>query len=234
MIVSDDRKKGVILEVNSRPGLGGHMFPGQGKPRDFAKEIIDYYFPETKGKYRSNLYFDFDSILEAVMSRSVEDINVIPPPLEPLYGEKYVIQVDKEFTYEFRRRIRRQAIKREMHGYLEQIEGDIVTVVLLTTEPSDLDKIKQIIKEKMKLNILEELEWNKPLLMGFKTTSDTDLSKSEIRDLLVEKQQLERDYERIEKRYAQIQKSRFWRITSPLRYVIHNIKLLIRTILSKD
>src|SRR5699024_6537913 len=31
MIVSDDRKEGVILEVNTRPGLGGHLFPGEGK-----------------------------------------------------------------------------------------------------------------------------------------------------------------------------------------------------------
>src|SRR5699024_10851535 len=40
MIVSDDRKEGVILEVNSRPGIGGHLFPGEGEPKDFAKDII--------------------------------------------------------------------------------------------------------------------------------------------------------------------------------------------------
>src|SRR5690625_3512764 len=119
MIVSDDRSSGVILEVNTRPGLGGHLFPGKGEARDFAKAIIDYYFPETKNDHRSNLYFDFDSVIEAVTSRSVENIDIISPPKKPLIGKEYVIKVDQELFSNVRRYVRRQALIFEMHGYAE-------------------------------------------------------------------------------------------------------------------
>lgn len=233
MIVSDDRKKGVILEVNTRPGLGGHLFPGEGKPRDFAKEIIDYYFPETKGDYRSKLYFDFDSIIEAVTSRSVKDVNVISPPTEPLYGNKYIVQVDDELLDKFRSYIRRQALVRGMHGHTELIEESQVSIILLTKNKSDLKEIRKKI-DNFNATIIEEVNWDKPMLIGFETKRDNKLSRSEVRKLLSEMQQLELDNERLEKRYNQIQESRFWRITAPIRFVLHNIKLAVRSIRHKD
>src|SRR5699024_1061204 len=131
MIVSDDRKKGVILEVNSRPGLGGHMFPGQGKPRDFAKEIIDYYFAETRDKHRSDLYFDFDSILEAVMSSRVIDVDVIAPSEKKLSGRSFVLEIYDDISSDFRRFMRRQALIWIMHGYTELNEDSQVIIALL-------------------------------------------------------------------------------------------------------
>src|SRR5699024_3114314 len=91
MIVDLERNTGTILEVNARPGIGGHMFPVEGKPRDFAKEIIDYYFPETKNRVRSPLFFDFDSIIEPIMTRQVTISKVKQSPLGPLYGKDLYI-----------------------------------------------------------------------------------------------------------------------------------------------
>src|SRR5699024_5884788 len=94
MIVDDENDTGVILEVNARPGLGGHLFPIQGQPRDFAKKIIDYYFPETAHKNRSLLYFDFDSVIEPIVRRSASYVEVLPPPEGKLYGKKLVVSGD--------------------------------------------------------------------------------------------------------------------------------------------
>ena len=41
-----------ILEINSVPGIGIHMAPGRGRPRNVAGMIVDMIFPETIGKRR--------------------------------------------------------------------------------------------------------------------------------------------------------------------------------------
>src|SRR5690625_2758621 len=200
MIVSDDRKEGVILEVNTRPGLGGHLFPGQGQARDFAKEIIDYYFPETKSQERSILYFDFDRVVEAVTSRNVRDVNVIPPPSQPLVGKKYTVEVDDYDVNEFRRYVRRVAIKNEMHGHTDLNESSQVIILLMTTDPSLLKRVEQKILNRYEVNIIETGDWTKPVLMGFETRREHRLSRNEIRQLVRENIQLERENERLVKR----------------------------------
>lgn len=230
MIVSDDRKEGVILEVNTRPGLGGHLFPSEGQARDFAKEIIDYYFPETKDKHRSILYFDFDSVIEAVTSRSVDEIDLLTPPSNPLFGQKYIVELHDEPVDLFRRQIRRQAIAREMHGYTEVLDDGTISIVIMTTNKKDFSIIEKTIEQSFNAEIVEKVEWNKPIPIGFETKRDERLSRNEIRQLLRDKAQLERDNERLLKRYSEIQKSRFWRITAPFRFIMHNLKLLVRAL----
>lgn len=228
MIVSDDRRQGVILEVNTRPGLGGHLFPSEGKARDFAKEIIDYYFPETKDQTRSTLYFDFDSIIEALLSRSVDEINLLKPPSAPLVGKKYIVKLYEEPVDKFRQYVRRKAIARELHGYTEIGEDDTVHIIAMSTRQEDLTILEKAMINNFNCEIIEQQEWNKPIPIGFKTRREGKLSRSEVRELLKTNAQLERDNQRLLKRYSQIQNSRFWRMTYPFRFVLHNLKQLVR------
>lgn len=41
-----------VLEINSVPGIGIHMAPGRGRPRNVAAMIVDMIFPETIRKRR--------------------------------------------------------------------------------------------------------------------------------------------------------------------------------------
>lgn len=233
MIVNEDRTKGVILEVNSRPGLGGHLFPGEGKPRDFAKDIIDYYFPETKDIERTNLFFDFDSVLEPIKTRTASCVDVLKPPLGKLYGKKFII--NGEFhRRRFRGYVRRQANKLYMHGYTEILEDDNVIIVVVSTDEKNLKKFKSNLIKESNINIIEESIWEKPIQMGFETRDNLNFTKREIRDLLAEKEQLEREKERLQKRYYLIQTSKAWRITYPVRSLLHNIKLKVRSIKSNE
>lgn len=38
-----------LIEINASPGLRAHLFPQEGRPRNVAKEIMDYLFPESCG-----------------------------------------------------------------------------------------------------------------------------------------------------------------------------------------
>lgn len=50
-VVTEDISKsiletgGVIVEVNTAPGIRMHLYPSEGKPRNVAKDIVDYLFP---------------------------------------------------------------------------------------------------------------------------------------------------------------------------------------------
>lgn len=233
MIVSDDRKHGVILEVNSRPGLGGHLFPGEGKARDFAKEIIDYYFPETKDGERTDLYFDFDSVLEPLVSRTASNVDLIKPPLGKLYGEKWLLTLNQE-GQNFRQFVRRQANKYKIHGHLELLNDDHYTIVVASVDPQALTKLKEKISNEFSIEMIDCQEWNKPLKMGFEIKNEYKLTRSEIKNLIKNVSQLERENERLQKRYDQIRKSRAWRATSPVRIVLHTIKKLFRAIRNKN
>jgi cyanophycin synthetase len=45
-----------ILEINSVPGIGMHMRPGRGEPRNVAGMIVDVIFPESKSDRRSKVW----------------------------------------------------------------------------------------------------------------------------------------------------------------------------------
>jgi cyanophycin synthetase len=37
---------GAVIEVNTAPGIRMHMYPAKGKPRNVAKDILDFMFPD--------------------------------------------------------------------------------------------------------------------------------------------------------------------------------------------
>src|SRR5699024_9228697 len=56
-----DGDNAVVIEVNPSANISMHMFPTEGKPRSIGKHLMDFYFPETKGKaeVHGNMYFDY-------------------------------------------------------------------------------------------------------------------------------------------------------------------------------
>lgn len=235
MIVSDDRSTGVILEVNTRPGLGGHLFPGKGKPRDFAKAIIDYYFPETKDIERTDLFFDFDSVLEPVKNRTASDVNVIRPPIGKFHSRRYIVS-GKFNTRSYRQYIRHEAIKRDMHGYTELTDDDKVIVVIGSPDEVEVIQFKDIcLAETKNINIthVEDELWNIPIKLGFETKADHKLTNSEIRKLVADNEEYKVEMDRLNKRYSEIAKSRAWRATYPVRATLHAIKQFLRKVTGK-
>lgn len=236
MIVNDDRNEGVILEVNTRPGLGGHLFPGKGQARDFAKEIIDYYFPETKDGNRTDLYFDFDSVLEPIIRHAASNVDVISPPLGKLHGRKFTISGEFDARV-YRRYIRRQAMIRNMHGYTELTEDNEVVAVVVSTEEVDIIQFKDVcLNAPNDINIIDidDEIWNKPIRLGFETKADHKLTNPEIRNLIIEHAQYQRDVERLNKRYSEIVNSNAWKATYPVRALLSGIKHAFRMLTGRN
>lgn len=210
MIVDEKKDTGVILEVNTRPGFGGHLFPMEGKPRDFAKEIIDYYFPETKDRGRSWLYFDFDSALEPIINGTTLSVDIITISPEPLYGKKLVLSGEVSAS-SFHNWIKRQAKRRKLNGYVKnQDDGTLLIIVAGTDQSAVEDFINQCSNKPKDAEVksVEEDEWNKPVKMSFEINKrKTDLNPV----------QLEREIEKLNKEVVKLKESNSWKITRPLR-----------------
>lgn len=227
MIVDLKQNKGVILEVNARPGLGGHMFPMEGKPRDLAKEIIDYYFPETKTVNRSPLFFDFTSILEPIKTRQIDSAKLTMAPVGEMVGKEMVVHGNVQ-KVKYRAFVRKEALNLGIHGTAENMDDGTVRIRAFASSEKKMEKfIKRCEKGSplSEVDYIDYYEWTKPLRIGFEVVSPLKYkSLSELKKIEVEKERLEREKERAIQKYERLINRKTWRYTEPLRKILKTVK----------
>ncbi|MEC5425927.1 acylphosphatase [Virgibacillus sp. C22-A2] len=162
--------RGVVLEVNATAEIGFHLFPLEGKARDVPAAIIDYYFPETIKKEKSNFFFDYNSILEPLKTWSADEVRVSSPPNDEIYGRKYIVtgQVEK---VGYMNRIRREALKMKLHGFVKKIGENKMEVTVLCKDESEAEKFLDVCykgSKKSKVNNVESLILESPKDSPFK------------------------------------------------------------------
>lgn len=175
MMVNEKENKGVVIEANTKPGLGVHLFPLIGRSYDILIPTIDYYFPETKNKPKSDLYFDLESALDPIKSYATNKVELTPPPLGKVTAKKYIVTLS-ENNSEIKNAIRRQALKRNLHGYINKIDNESVEIVIASHHSEQLvDFMDTCIEslENVNVTILKEQECHKPVRVGFSVIKDT-------------------------------------------------------------
>ncbi|WP_096190299.1 ATP-grasp domain-containing protein [Evansella halocellulosilytica] len=207
MIVDVNKNKGVIIEANSKPMIGLHLFPLEGEPYDVLKPTIDYYFPETADTQQTNLYFDFDSVLEPLKSYATNEIILTPPPLGELITKKYIIKRNAK-DQGFKSLVRRQALQRGLHGYIKKIEGsseNLEIVVAAINEEEIISFTHAIDQEKEKFGIssIEINDYIKPVRVGFCIVKEAN--SVNVKDLKKEKSEKEKALAKLEKQSKQLE-----------------------------
>ncbi|WP_188454993.1 acylphosphatase [Virgibacillus oceani] len=160
----------VVLELSPTPQIGSLVFPMEGKSRDVPAAIIDYYFPETKNKkdQNANVYFDLNSLLEPLMSKSASEVTASPAPLTEIYAKKYVIS-GKVQGVGYRKWVRKKAIESDLYGYAKNlINGDVAVVVAGEKENViNFKKVCNIGPKACNVISISESIWDKPIKIGF-------------------------------------------------------------------
>lgn len=121
IVDSEDDRKGVVLEINATAEISFHLFPWEGKARDVPGAIIDYYFPETVAKKKSFAYFDYHSVIEPLKTWASEEVTVAAVPNKEMHRKCFTVN-GKVQKVGYMNYIRRQALKRNIHGVI-RIEG---------------------------------------------------------------------------------------------------------------
>lgn len=72
-----------IIELNSRPHIGVHMYPTEGEGRDVPKAMIDHFFPSSHRSARAGdptLAMEMVGTLRLLMTGQVSEVRVAPLP----------------------------------------------------------------------------------------------------------------------------------------------------------
>lgn len=167
IIVNEKENSGAVLEINTRPGIGGHLFPSEGKARDIPKAIIDYYFPNTKRmKNSTQFYFDYGSVQELLNSGLAEEVIVPPVPTADAIIKEFYIKGNLN-SLSLKRRIQRLALGANLYGYLEPNSEESGKLVIAGTEENIKIFLDNLQKEK-NIEISEsDREIKEPLRAGF-------------------------------------------------------------------
>lgn len=165
-----DGKNATVVEVNATADICMHLFPSSGEPRNVPEKIIDYYFPETKGhsKGKEVLYFDYREIRSLLMNNLAAEIVLPNVPKEDFYTKRYIVS-GKVQGVSYRKWIRKQAIKHNLHGYTRNLSNGNVVVVVGGTRESVLN-FKKVCEEgspRSNVQQIRTLEWNNPIKLGF-------------------------------------------------------------------
>lgn len=163
--------KSVVLEVNTTADISMHIFPLKGKARNVSKAIIDHYFPETRGlaQDRTKIFFDYKIINDLLKKMLVQEYQVTDAPPGKLYAKRYVIS-GKVQKVGFRNWIRKEARKRDLHGYTRNLRNGKVVVVVGSHDKDKVNNFKKICKKgspRALVDDVAEYVWNNQVEIGF-------------------------------------------------------------------
>ncbi|MBC5635697.1 acylphosphatase [Ornithinibacillus sp. BX22] len=239
IIVNEDRSikdKAVVIELNPTAQIGGALFPLRGKARDIPAAIIDYYFPETKGidTSNSNIYFDMSTVLEPLENRSAIEVEVAPAPNNNLFAKRYIVtgNVQRQSYHQW---LKKQALERNLHGYVKNMVFDEIEVVVAGTDKSIVNEFKKVMGEYKHVHIVKVKEeiWNEPIMVGFDiaerfNTSNLKSVQYALRKLDKELKHMTKKKNRMEKDNNHILNSTSWKVMAPIRTVGKVIKKVVK------
>lgn len=160
-----------LIEINATADIIMHTFPVEGTPRNVPRKIMDYYFPETKGlaKNKGKLYFDYREIRHILRDKLAQELTLRDAPKGELHTVRYIVS-GKVQKVGYRAWIRRQAVRKGLHGYTRNLKNGKVVVVVSSDNKEKLKNFKDICAQGSKRANVEtviELEWTGPIKIGF-------------------------------------------------------------------
>ncbi|MFD1020149.1 acylphosphatase [Thalassobacillus hwangdonensis] len=219
LITHEEEKKGYIIELNPTAQIGGLLYPIKGTPRDIPAAIIDYYFPETKGKDRNDTFFDFHDVLDPLQSRDAISTTVTPSPQGKVFAKKYIVSGNVG-DIGYHRGLRKQAFERELHGFVMSMENGDIEVVVAGTDPAMVDDFKNGLfedEERAQVIELQEEDYPEPIKVGFEIKADLKTQIEELKILRNELEVTEREMMKAEVQRRKFYESMSWKATKPIR-----------------
>ncbi len=170
----------VVIEINARAMICGHLYPFEGKPREAIADLIDYYFPESSPHRgtNKNLFFDFKDIrtllfdykeFKSMLNNSTTtEVTLARSPVEKVATYE-IIASGKFHGVDFRHWVQKQAIKLNLFGFVENIRSDRVKIVV-AGEEGNVKSLTKLCKAGPAKDRVEDLfitKTNKPVYLGF-------------------------------------------------------------------
>jgi len=228
MIMNKEQGNGVVLEVNTKPGIGSHLFPIEGQATDIPTELINYYFPNTKEKGRSeDYYFDLQSVFDSLYGGYNSQFTVAPCPKQSPSRMKLLLETDND-PVELYNVIRKKIFLYKINGFIQKEPKQKISLVISHLNRNVLLEIKELINQsqsKLRINKVIEQDYCKPIKIGFDIIDDlNELSLHELESKLNRNKQdlkrIESENKRLQNRIRKTENSLSWKVTKPLRSIM--------------
>ncbi|RHW35509.1 ATP-grasp domain-containing protein [Oceanobacillus profundus] len=230
-----DKESGryAILEINTKPSIRNHLYPIKGNAHEIPKSIIDYYFPETKGKYLSETtpkyYFDYSFVKEYLQNNRLKKFTLPTHPYEPnLISKLITFQSDHELA-KLKQMIRTNFHKLKFNGEMNLISTDQYEIILAGNY-QDVEQFIDFLKSKKFISNVQNEHYQGGVRVGYsfnykpseeETVTDAEgtssLSPIEEKDILASIEEKDKRIKELENEIIQLKNSKSWTVTAPLR-----------------
>lgn len=157
-----------VLEINTDANISLHMFPTEGKPRNIASHLIDYYFPNSI-KYRGNnqhMSFDYLSIIDHLSNNYSAYIEIRTLKQDEMFSNKIIVD-GENFNDKFIGFIVKQAKSRRLDGSITLLIENKLSLICTTYYKNYIDwlckQIKNYKKGNAKIEFIQIEEFNNQL-----------------------------------------------------------------------
>lgn len=222
VMVNESLNQYLVIEANTKPGLGGHMFPGYGKSRDIASAIIDYYFPETRNTKRGLFTFDFSSVVNLLRNFTGKEVEITNCPRDYQLISSMVVRGVSLSTVDY---ARLKEIAMKLNVFFEAVcTPGHLKLNMVGKSKELLTEFESVVREKYADAVHESLAMteHKLIPIGYSVVE----SNGEKSDFIVDKEmvRLEKERELYYKKYMQISRSPYWKATAIFRKPMHFLK----------
>ncbi|WP_027965257.1 ATP-grasp domain-containing protein [Halalkalibacillus halophilus] len=185
-IINEETGAKSIIEINTKPMIGLHVFPIEGKARDVVKPIVDFYFPETVGQKQNDLlYFDFIAAIAPLDNITTKEVYVHPVPITEYIATKFVVESEQLIGGELSE-IRLSALGSGLHGSVRKVGLSRIEILAVGNDAKKIEifkkELSEILDGEEAFTITEE-QIQTPVRVGFHIERD---SEEELRDRLYE------------------------------------------------
>lgn len=232
LIINENNKNAIVIEVNTKPGIGSHLFPIEGKAQDIPKHLINYYFPHTVNvKRKEDYFFDLQAVFDSLYGGYNSQLVVAPCPNHPPQNIQLLLHTDSE-PNDIYYMLKKNVFLYGLNGFIQKKRKGTILLVISHFDTEALLEMKRFItqmKNKLRIKKITEQKYCKPIGVGFEIIDDLkELSLNELENKLrrseqtIEKLQIEAN--RLNSRIKKTKNSFSWKITKPLRVMMRNRK----------
>ncbi len=237
MVINESGEE-TILAVNEDTELDPYLLSLGDKAGDIPKEMINLYFPETKGvsTENSNVSLNFDGIIHSLRGGVVNQLDIASCTNNVLKARRYVLNgdFDPEIYYQW---FRNKVYKQSLNGFMRKLGENYSEIILAGADENQINRFEKNFNHgtvKPYIRELNKEKWEFLNIIGFTLVGKVEnLTNKELENRIEELKQkilyINKENDNVKQDIQSIVGSKIWKITLLIRMFLEAIKRFFKS-----